>query len=74
MAVMTKRRLIPLNRHPTPAEIRQLREAKGLTREQMAEKIGVQPSTVYGWEMPSQKRRPSPSHVILLRLLEDESL
>lgn len=68
--LMAKSRARPL----TPAEIRALRERLGLTLEQAAEKVGVQPSTWYKWETPSQKRNPSPSHLILIRLLEQGKL
>lgn len=68
------KRIIPENAIPTASQVRELRTALGLTLESMAEKIGVKPSTVYGWELPSQKRRPSASHAILLRLLENGDL
>ena len=71
---MAKRRIIPKNSVPHPLQVRALREYLGLTREQLAERIGVRPSTIYSWETPSQKRWPSPSHAILLRLLEDGKL
>ena len=74
MRTMAKRRIIPERGEITPAQVRALREHLGLSLEALAEKLGVKPSTIYGWETPSQKRRPSPSHAILLRLLEDGSL
>ena len=58
----------------TPKRIKALREEKNLTREQLAEKVGVQPSTVYHWELPSQKRRPNPSHCILLDNIESGAI
>lgn len=54
----------------SPAEIRALRLRLKLTLQEAAEKVGVAWRTWYGWELKSQKRKPSPSHVILLRLLE----
>lgn len=54
-----------------PYEIRALRLGLGLSLEQAAEKVGVRPRTWMGWELPSQKRHPSPSHLILIRLMAD---
>ena len=68
MPIMTARKI------PSPKRIRQIREGRGLTLEQAAELVGVKPSTWYGWETPSQKRRPSPSHAILIGLIEDGTL
>lgn len=59
---------------PSPAEIRAIRRARGLTIEQAAASVGVKPRTWLAWELPSQKRTPSPSHVILIRLLENGDL
>jgi DNA-binding transcriptional regulator YiaG len=71
MAVMAKRRS---TRPLTPKGIRAIRESLGLSIEQAAAKVGVKPRTWQAWEQPSQKRDPSPSHAILIRLLEDGSL
>lgn len=54
----------------TPARLREIRERLGLSVEQAAAKVGVRPRTWHSWELPSQKRHPSPSHEILIRLLE----
>lgn len=54
----------------TPARIRAIRKGLGLTVAQAAAKVGVAPRTWLGWELPSQDRRPSASHVILIRLLQ----
>lgn len=76
MAVAAKKRarIIPETGIPSPEQIRKLREEKGFSLEEAAAKVGVKPLTWYGWETPSQRRRPSPSHAILLRLLEDNTL
>lgn len=72
MATMTKKRR---QRQPmTPDGIRSLREQLGLTVEQAAEKVGVTSRAWRSWEQPSQDRRPSPSHEILIRLLEDGTI
>jgi DNA-binding transcriptional regulator YiaG len=68
--VMAKSRSRPL----TPAEIRAIRLRLGLTIEEAAEKVGVVPTTFRKWELPSQKRTPSPSQAILIRLLEQGKL
>ncbi|GGW33352.1 helix-turn-helix domain-containing protein [Streptomyces griseoloalbus] len=44
---MTRSPVTPL---PPPAERRRLREAGGLTRTQLAERVGVRPETVRAWE------------------------
>jgi transcriptional regulator with XRE-family HTH domain len=69
MVIMTEKVKIP-----TPKKIRALRQRLGLTIAQAAEKVGVQPRTWYGWELPSQKRRPSPSHAILLHLMAEGTI
>lgn len=58
----------------TPEKIRAIRKARGLSIEEAAEKIGVHPRTLLKWELPRQNRKPSPSHVILLRLLQAGTL
>lgn len=68
-----KRPRVP-DRIPSPDEIRAIREARGYSYEQAAEKVGVQPSTWYGWEHPSQNRQPSKSHAILIWLLKADAL
>jgi DNA-binding transcriptional regulator YiaG len=57
---------------PSPAEIKAARGALSIA--QAAARVGVKPSTWYGWETPSQHRRPSPSHAILIRLLRSGKL
>ena len=74
MPTMAKRRIIPEKGEVTAAQVRALREHLGLSLEDLAAKVGVKPSTIYSWETPSQKRRPSESHAILLRLVEDGDL
>lgn len=54
----------------TPARIRAIRKGLGLTVAQAAAKVGVTPRGWKSWEIPSQQRHPSPSHVILIRLME----
>lgn len=58
----------------TPQDIRALRELLGLSIEQAAARIGINPRTWQSWEQPSQKRKPSPAHVKLIRLLEDGTI
>lgn len=60
--------------NPWPARLKKLRADLGLTIEQAAEKVGVRPWTWYGWETPSQDRKPSKSHAILIDLLESGKL
>jgi transcriptional regulator with XRE-family HTH domain len=64
MGTMTKERLTLSER------LRRLRARRGLTVEQAAEAVGVKPRTWQSWEQPSQDRRPSASHLILIDLLE----
>ncbi len=66
MRTMSKRKSDLL----TPQRIREIRERLGLNYDQAATKIGVKPRTWQAWEQPSQKREPSASHAILIRLLE----
>ena len=83
IAYMTKKRKEPARPHPTPEpviplatpeDVRLLREGIRLTVEQAAEKIGVLPRTWRSWEQPSQKRQPSDSHKILIRLMARKKL
>ena len=67
MLIMAKKPREPVI--PTPEAIRALRLRLGLSLEECAARVGVSPLTWYGWELPSQKRRPSRSHAILLALL-----
>ncbi len=57
---------------PTPDEIRAVREARGLSVEDAAERIGVSGRTWYHWE--SGDRVPSESHAILIGLLRARKL
>jgi DNA-binding transcriptional regulator YiaG len=66
MSTMAKRTPKPL----TPERIRALREKLGYSIEEAAARVGVKPRTWQAWEQPSQERGPSPSHLILIRLLE----
>lgn len=75
MLTMPSKRSKPVVPHiPSPEEIKAIRVKRGLTIEEAAEKVGVRPSTWYGWETPSQNRRPSPSHAILIGLLARKKL
>ncbi|MFY1677155.1 helix-turn-helix domain-containing protein [Streptomyces sp. WMMC905] len=66
---MTRPPACPL---PTPAERRRLRLAASLTRQEVAERVGVTPETVRAWEAgrtnPSGRRRAAYAH--LLKTLE----
>ncbi len=49
---------------PTPAYIRTLREALGLTQAQLAERIGVDKMTVARWEWGKLRPRPGSAAVL----------
>jgi transcriptional regulator with XRE-family HTH domain len=68
--MMAKRR----KQESWPSRLKRIRAERGLTVEQAAALIGVARSTWYGWETPSQLRWPSPSHAILIELLEQGKL
>jgi DNA-binding transcriptional regulator YiaG len=53
----------------TPRQIKQLRKSRGWTVRDLAEKTGVSPRTVEGWE---QGRKPSAAALRLLKLLKKE--
>lgn len=72
MATVAKKKPTPARKpaNPWPAKLAALRARLGLTVEQAAERVGVKPRTWQAWEQPSQRRAPSPSHAILIGLLE----
>lgn len=67
-------RTMTVEANPWPKKLKALRKRLGLTLEQAAEKVGVQPRTWYAWETPSQKRRPPAGRQILIRLLAEGKL
>lgn len=58
-------------KHPTPAYVRALREALGMTQTELAERIGVDKMTVARWEWG--KLRPRPKAVAALNALRREA-
>ncbi|WP_050364624.1 helix-turn-helix transcriptional regulator, partial [Streptomyces fradiae] len=54
---------------PPPAERERLRKAHGLTREQVAEALGVRRTTVVNWEAGRTEPRP-PQRQAYMRLLD----
>jgi len=70
MLVMAREKGRGAPRGLAPGEIRALRESLGLTIEQAADKVGVRPRTWHAWELASQERRPSRSHLLLIHLLK----
>jgi transcriptional regulator with XRE-family HTH domain len=69
MGVMAKRKPSRPRTVPSPKKLRDMREQKGWTVEFCAGKVGVSARTWRYWELPKQNRWPSPSHMILIRLL-----
>lgn len=55
--------------NPWPSLLKRIRKERGLTIEQAAAKVGVTPRAWKSWEQPSQNRRPSKSHAILISLV-----
>jgi len=70
MPMMAKRR----KQESWPYRLKGIRAERRLTIAQAAALVGVARSTWYGWETPSQDRRPSSSHAILIDLLEQGKL
>lgn len=68
---MAKKKANPIQ---SAADIRAIRNRLGLSRAAAAEKVGVKLRTWVAWETPSQDRRPSESHAILIRLLAEGKL
>lgn len=53
-------------------EIKELREALGLTQVQLAKMIGVSPCTVQAWEQGKRKPQPGAAdRLVALRLIQD---
>jgi DNA-binding transcriptional regulator YiaG len=59
-------------RIPTPDEIKRIREKRGLTQAQAAEKVGVGQGVWSAWE--SGARRPSRQSAILIDLLSRKKI
>lgn len=62
----------PLAGTPSPGYITTLREALGLTQEQLGERIGVDKMTVARWEWG--KARPSPASLAAMEKLRREAI
>lgn len=67
MSVMSPRKKAV--KPPTPDQIRAIREARKLTKEEAAERVGI---TLRAWQQYEQgKRVPSLPMTILIRLLQE---
>jgi DNA-binding transcriptional regulator YiaG len=76
MSIATLRKQIVLRRSlPPPRERRELRQAAGLSRQELAVALGVAYSTVYGWETGAHlpRRRHLEPYLEVLAVLRDQA-
>jgi transcriptional regulator with XRE-family HTH domain len=68
-------RLVTERELPPPALRRALRKACGVSLRQMAEPLGVTPTTILNWELGRRYPQPSklPGYAAALRLLREEA-
>lgn len=59
---------------PTPDELREIREEAGVTREELAQAIGVTPQAIANWEAGRRPRRDLiPAYLAALNVLREAS-